>query len=281
MGKQRSNTDPQPGSDELGTAQQDELKTAQHKDQRLDLSVPQVAGSTLAAIAAAVLASRLGVYGTIIGAGVVSAVATCGGTVLQHLFRRTGEQIRDAAVQAGPGPGRSPRPPCEARPEGEFGEPTVHGSRLRGWKRPLSAAVVVFAVAMIGITGYEVATGRELSGGTGTTVGSAVSGGGVGGGGADDGTSPAGGTEQREHSPSPGRGSGDGTGPGADGRQGQQGEDGDSRPAPDRDAGSVPPSPSPSPSPTPTSSDAPPDGEGSSPPPGGPPADGSGGPGSP
>ncbi|MEU2155945.1 hypothetical protein ABZ532_13185 [Streptomyces sp. NPDC019396] len=274
MGKQRPSRDPNPGSDELGTAQHDELTTAQHKDGRLDLSVPQVAGSTLAAIAAAVLASRLGVYGTVIGAGVVSAVATCGGTVLQHLFRRTGEQIRDAAVQAGPGPGRSPRPPYEVRPEGEFGEPTVHGSRLRGWKRPLSAAVVVFAVAMVGITGYEVATGRELGGGTGTTLGSVVSGGGVGEGGAGDGTSPAGGTEQREHGPSPSRDPGDGTGPGAGGRQGQQGEDGDSRPAPDRDAGSVPPSPSP----TPSSSDSPPDGDGFSPPPGGPSADGSGDP---
>nr|WP_256861113.1 hypothetical protein [Streptomyces tsukubensis] len=66
------------------------------------MSVAQVAGSAVAAIAAAVLASKLGVYGTIIGAGVVSVVATTGGTVFQHLFRRTGEQIREAAVQTKP-----------------------------------------------------------------------------------------------------------------------------------------------------------------------------------
>ncbi|KUL51524.1 hypothetical protein [Streptomyces sp. NRRL S-1521] len=69
---------------------------------RLDLSVPQVAGSAIAAVVAAKLASNLGVYGTILGAGVVSGVATCGGTIFQHFFKRTGEQIRVVAVQAKP-----------------------------------------------------------------------------------------------------------------------------------------------------------------------------------
>ncbi|MFD8567421.1 hypothetical protein [Streptomyces sp. NPDC059639] len=69
---------------------------------RLELSVPQVAGSAVAAVVAAKLASSFGVYGTILGAGVVSALATCGGTVFQHFFRRTGEQIRDVAVTAKP-----------------------------------------------------------------------------------------------------------------------------------------------------------------------------------
>ncbi len=69
------------------------------KGRRIDLSLPQVAGSAVAAVAAAVLASQLGVYGTIAGAGVMSVVATCGGSVFQHLFRRTGEQIREVTVQ--------------------------------------------------------------------------------------------------------------------------------------------------------------------------------------
>ncbi|GAA3294891.1 hypothetical protein GCM10020295_20630 [Streptomyces cinereospinus] len=63
----------------------------------------QVAGSFLAAVAAALLASCFGVHGTILGAGVVSAVATRGGSLLQHVFSRTGEQLRDAVVLAGPG----------------------------------------------------------------------------------------------------------------------------------------------------------------------------------
>ncbi len=37
-----------------------------------------------------------------VAGGVVSAIATCGGTVFQHFFRRTGEQIRDVTVQAKP-----------------------------------------------------------------------------------------------------------------------------------------------------------------------------------
>ncbi|MGW2087147.1 hypothetical protein [Streptomyces sp. NPDC001880] len=69
------------------------------KERRIDLSVPQVAGSAVASVAAAVAASQLGVYGTILGAGVMSVVATCGGSVFQHFFRRTGEQIREVTVQ--------------------------------------------------------------------------------------------------------------------------------------------------------------------------------------
>lgn len=72
---------------------------AEPKERRIDLSLPQVAGSAVAAVAAAVAASQLGVYGTIAGAGVMSIVATCGGSVFQHFFRRTGEQIREVTVQ--------------------------------------------------------------------------------------------------------------------------------------------------------------------------------------
>ncbi|MGW1840301.1 hypothetical protein [Streptomyces sp. NPDC002067] len=74
------------------------------KEKRIDLSVPQVAGSALAAACAAFLAGQLGVYGTIIGAGVVSIVATTGGSVFQHLFRRTGEQIKEATAATRPRP---------------------------------------------------------------------------------------------------------------------------------------------------------------------------------
>ncbi|MEU8705444.1 hypothetical protein [Streptomyces sp. NPDC048565] len=73
---------------------------AERRERRIDLSLPQVAGSAVAAVAAAVMASQLGVYGTIAGAGVMSVVATCGGSVFQHFFRRTGEQIREVTVQA-------------------------------------------------------------------------------------------------------------------------------------------------------------------------------------
>ncbi|MFC9468625.1 hypothetical protein [Streptomyces coelicoflavus] len=160
---------------------------------RIDLSVPQVAGSALAAVVAAKLASSFGVYGTIAGAGLISVVATCGGSVLQHFFRRTGEQIRVkrtvtavriggrtvsvpvAVSDAGPVSGAGPASVSAPAP-GDFTEGTVYRARTRGWRRPLIAAALVFGVTMAGITAYEVASGQNLSGGRSTTVGSAFTG---------------------------------------------------------------------------------------------------------
>ncbi|MET8974829.1 hypothetical protein ABZX85_04350 [Streptomyces sp. NPDC004539] len=134
--------------------------------ERPDLSVPQVAGSALAAVLAAKLASSFGVYGTILGAGVVSVIATCGGSLFQHFFKRTGEQLREATVPAGAE--QAPAP-------GEYSAGTVHRARGRGLRRPVVAAVLVFGVTMTGITAYELASGSSFSGGGGTTVSDAVS----------------------------------------------------------------------------------------------------------
>ncbi len=144
---------------------------------RIDLSVPQVAGSALAAVVAAKLASSFGVYGTILGAGLISVVATCGGTVLQHFFKRTGEQLRErrplGAARTGGGTAPAPVP---ATAPGEFTEGTVYRARATGRRRPVLAAALVFGVAMAGITTYELASGENLSGGSHTTVGNAFSG---------------------------------------------------------------------------------------------------------
>ncbi|MFB8245835.1 hypothetical protein ACFC5X_12395 [Streptomyces sp. NPDC055952] len=150
-------------------------ETAVEKAKRIDLNVPQVAGAAVAAVLAAKLASYFGVYGTILGAGVVSVVATCGGSLFQHFFTRTGEQIRGATaaaprVVAAPGAQDPPLP-------GRFTEGTVYRARVRGWKRPVLAAAVVFGVTMAGITSYELLSGHNLSGGRSTTVGDAVTGG--------------------------------------------------------------------------------------------------------
>ncbi|MFF3285576.1 hypothetical protein [Streptomyces sp. NPDC003023] len=168
-----------------GTDRQQGGEQARLSRPRLDLSLPQVAGSALAAVAAAVLASRLGVYGTIIGAGVVSLVATCGGSLLQHFFSRTGEQLRGAAAHGGTRAGARQGGESDldfdlgfdGDLDGDFGAATVHGTRVRGWKRPALAAAAVFGLAMATVTGYELASGGELGGGAGTTLGSAVRGG--------------------------------------------------------------------------------------------------------
>ncbi|MFJ6743988.1 hypothetical protein ACIQOU_34600 [Streptomyces sp. NPDC091279] len=136
---------------------------------KLDLSLPQVAGSAMAAVIAAKLASYFGVYGTILGAGLVSVVATCGGSVFQHFFRRTGEQIREVGVA-----GRPPGP--QEQPTGEFGAGTVYRARHRSWRRPVVASALVFGVTMAGITTYELVAGNSFSGHGATTVSDALTG---------------------------------------------------------------------------------------------------------
>ncbi|MEU6665238.1 hypothetical protein [Streptomyces sp. NPDC046727] len=177
---------------------------------RIDLSVPQVAGSALAAVVAAKLASYFGVYGTILGAGVVSVVATCGGTLFQHFFKRTGEQLREkGAVTARPKePPRDQVPPAP----GDFTEGTVYRARVRSRRGPLVAAALVFGVTMAGITTYELVSGSSFSGGTGTTVSDAVGGRGPSGGKSDDTPAPSH-TPPPEPTPSTGGGTTPGTPP--------------------------------------------------------------------
>ncbi|MFG3246215.1 hypothetical protein [Streptomyces sp. NPDC048187] len=208
------------------------------ESKRIDLSVPQVAGSALAAVVAAKLASSFGVYGTIAGAGLISVVATCGGSVLQHFFKRTGEQIRVkrtvATVRAGgraasvsdavPAPASRSGAGPEPGPGGGFTAGTVYRARAKGRRRPLIAAALVFGVTMAGITAYEVASGQSLSGGHSTTVGSAFTGhnksatdpGGSGGSG------DSGGSEDTQ----------DGRGPGGPGDTGDSKDSGSSSDAP-------------------------------------------------
>ncbi|MFF9018202.1 hypothetical protein ACF09C_35250 [Streptomyces sp. NPDC014870] len=150
---------------------------------KLDLSVAQVSGSAVAAVVAAKLASTLGVYGTILGAGVISVIATCGGSIFQHVFKRTGEQIREVTVHAEPSRVRVDLPapdrtqllttvggPAVPPYDEEFSEATTHGTRVRGWKRSAVGAALVFVVAMGGITAYELISDQDFSGTKGTTT---------------------------------------------------------------------------------------------------------------
>ncbi|MCS0604589.1 hypothetical protein NX794_25720 [Streptomyces sp. LP11] len=215
---------------------------------RIDLSVPQVAGSALAAVVAAKLASYFGVYGTIVGAGVVSVVATCGGTVFQHFFKHTGEQLREkATVTARPREQVGPAP-------GEFSAGTVYRARVRSWRRPLIGAALVFAVTMAGVTTYELVSGNSFSGGGGTTVGDAVTGRGSS-------SSKPGGTTPSSPASEPSGSSPSGGSAGSEGETGPTGSGGggDSRTASPTPSGSPDPgagdgATTPSPAPTPSGS---------------------------
>ncbi|MFH7598182.1 hypothetical protein WDV06_24230 [Streptomyces racemochromogenes] len=214
---------------------------------KLDLSVAQVAGSSLATVAAALLASRLGVYGTILGAGVVSVVATAGGPVIQYAFRRTGDRLRAGAR---PGGRQVPAPAGErgsgAAPPGEFGEATVHGTRVRGWKRTAVASGAAFALAVGGLGTYEALAGTSVSSGGGTLLSGGFR------------TAPDHRSSERETGPDSGgrdRRGEQGGRKGEDGKGGTGGKDGTGGRSPGPGSGSSPtPSAPHGPDPTPTPS---------------------------
>ncbi|MFF4385070.1 hypothetical protein [Kitasatospora sp. NPDC001547] len=165
---------------------------AKEERRRIDLSVAQVAASALATVVGALLASELGVYGTILGAAVVSVGATTGGAVFQHLFKRTGEQLR-GAVDRGPNrtvnalrqvpvgagePGPRAEPPVITS---EWNEPQVVRARRRwGWRTYAAVSGLVFLLAMTPIVAFELATGQPVSAtvkgesGNGTSFGGSV-----------------------------------------------------------------------------------------------------------
>ncbi|MCY0921240.1 hypothetical protein OS965_24130 [Streptomyces sp. H27-G5] len=217
---------------------------AEPEKKKLDLSVAQIAGTSTATVAAALLASQMGVYGTILGAGVVSVVATAGGPLVQHLFRRTGDQLRETARpkarqvpvvhkdQAADGS----LLPGAALPSEEFGDATVHGTRVRGWKRTAVASGAAFVIALGGLGTYEAIAGTSVSNGGATIL--------------------SGGTRKAaDHKPStpredPGRGT-DGEGGGKGERDGKGGESpgtGKSSPDPSASPGGESPGPDPTPS---------------------------------
>ncbi|MGW6570271.1 hypothetical protein [Streptomyces sp. NPDC054975] len=232
---------------------------------KLDLSVAQVSGSAVAAVVAAKLASTLGVYGTILGAGVISVIATCGGSLFQHVFKRTGEQIRVVAVHAEP----SKTPAGQAAPDRtqvlttvggpaappydeEFGEATTHGTRVRGWKRSAVGAALVFLVAMGGITSYELISDQDFSGTKGTTTFGSV----VGRGGEATNEQPSDGGPTPQQRQQHQRQERDGGGaPTDDGTPGTGKSTPDPTPTP---SGSADGDPTPTPTPPPTSTPTPP-----------------------
>ncbi|MFJ9446576.1 hypothetical protein ACIRRH_32645 [Kitasatospora sp. NPDC101235] len=162
---------------------------AKEERRRIDLSVAQVVASALATVVGALLASELGVYGTILGAAVVSIGATTGSAVFQHIFKRTGEQLREV-VDRGPNQaantlrqvpvesGEPARPPVITS---EWNEPQVVRARRRwGWKTYAAVSGLVFLLAMTPIVAFELATGQPVSAtvkgesGNGTSFGGSV-----------------------------------------------------------------------------------------------------------
>jgi hypothetical protein len=117
---------------------------------KMELSLTQVLGGSLAAATAAALGSRLGVVGTITGAALVSVVASVAGAVYTASLRRTKYQVSRALGTVAGG---------------------AHPVRVRPHVRVvLLGAVVVFALTAASVTGIELLTGSSLSGRSGSTT---------------------------------------------------------------------------------------------------------------
>ncbi|MEU0792306.1 hypothetical protein ABZ342_19740 [Amycolatopsis sp. NPDC005961] len=186
-----------------------EVDTA--KEEKSGLRIAQVMAAALAAVTAALLGSTLGVAGTVVGAGVASVITTVGGEVYLRSLQRTREAALRARQLAASGIRRRgtgsevalAEQPTVQLPRPEEGPPEEEPSRLRKLRWPLiiGTSVAAFAVAILAIVGFESATGTQIGGGTGSSIGKIF---GNGGGQPDKtpSTTPTTGTTDTQVSPS-------------------------------------------------------------------------------
>ncbi|MFL6076497.1 MAG: hypothetical protein ACJ73S_24145 [Mycobacteriales bacterium] len=150
---------------------------------KIELSVTQVAAATLAAVSAAAAASFLGVAGTIVGAAVMSTVASLGQAVYGHSLRRGRERIRavlpvtqsvptlagrDAPTAAAERPPIGQDRPTADAPPADTDQPPADADRPAGparpgWRRFTAVAALVFGLALASVTAIELATGKPFS----------------------------------------------------------------------------------------------------------------------
>ena len=153
----------------------------------LGLSLPQVAGSSLAAGTAALAGSFLGVQGTLVGAVVGSVVATVGTAIYAQSLDRAAVQLRAVrtvgqAQQAAGATGGADGGPVagadEADAQPQPAAPLEGQPGRRSWLRLATAVAVGVVVALAGITAVERIIGHPVSGSTttGTSIGQAVGG---------------------------------------------------------------------------------------------------------
>ncbi|MGW5724332.1 hypothetical protein ACWEVP_49790 [Amycolatopsis sp. NPDC003865] len=151
------------------------------KEEKSGLRIAQVLAAALAAVTAALLGSTLGVAGTVVGAGVASVVSTVGSELYLRSLQRTREAALKARQLATSGIRRRGVPdlpaaaevPITDQPTVQLAKPEEEPSRLRKLRWPLiiGTSVAAFAVAILAIVGFESATGTQIGGGTGTSIG--------------------------------------------------------------------------------------------------------------
>ncbi|MEV4109033.1 hypothetical protein [Nonomuraea sp. NPDC049695] len=120
------------------------------KPRRVRLSVAQIAGGALAALTAAVMASYLGVAGTVIGAAVMSVATTVGTDIYAHYLRRTGNKVKQHTATGW-------------RKRFETGAPPEPPRRRLRWLRLGAAGALVFTISFGGVLIYQIFAGETVA----------------------------------------------------------------------------------------------------------------------
>lgn len=242
-------TTPTPRTTSPSTPADDEptTETRHPAPHGLGLSAAQVAGSALAAVSGAFLASWLGVTGTLVGVAVGSVVGTVGSASYTYSLRRGHALVARPAVREGEQAGG----PVAARPDAA--PAPVPAPRRREplalpWRRLGVATVVAALIGLGGLTLLETVTGRPVasvagrSTDTGTTLGSVL---GQSGGSGSTSDGPASDTDQDGAGSGSGGTDGDGSGQPTDTSEDEPTDVPTDEPDP-----TTPPDPTPDPSPT-------------------------------
>jgi hypothetical protein len=147
------------------------------------LNPTKMVASAAGAVLAAVVLSKFGVAGTLTGAALGSVVSTVGTEVNEHYLGRSSRRLQELrAAQRRSGRAR----PGTAEASGAAGAAGAtetdasEPSALPGWQRPAwmswralaALGVGGFLIAMLAITGLELAVGKPLAGVVGNQVSS-------------------------------------------------------------------------------------------------------------
>jgi hypothetical protein len=134
------------------------------------------------------------VYGTVVGAGVLSAVSTVGAELYLRSVDRTKELATSAPWNTTQGRGSptrtseltsgqfdlAPTEEIDVLADGGTSAGAASSRRRVPWRPLAIGSVAAFALAMAAITGFEAMTGSTLSGGEGNTLAKVVRGEGEG-----------------------------------------------------------------------------------------------------
>lgn len=145
-----------------------------------DLKVSRVAAAALAAVTSALLGSRLGAEGTLIGAAGASVVTTVATSVYQTSLERSRERVRSMAHRPRSRPSVANTVDTLPADQGlgdDAEQPPDRSRRSTMWRwgGAVAGALGGFVLAMMMITGIEWASGETVGdNGKGTTIGQVV-----------------------------------------------------------------------------------------------------------